>query len=422
MLHHFEKNKVLTNLNHGFRSGYSCETQLAVTIDELSQNVENGEQTDVIILDFSKAFDMVPHKLLLHKLNCYGIRGQLLKWLENFLTKRKMKVVVDGQSSKDADVLSGVPQGTVLGPILFLVHINDLPERVSSCVRLFADDCLLYRVIRTIQDHIALQEDLKNLEKWAAEWGMKFNAVKCYTLPIKQKTFYMYQLDNTFLKEVTSNPYLGLNISDDLTWNYHINSMCKKASSTLGFIRRNLQRCPKETRLMAYRSLVRSTLEYGAVIWDPFTQNEVDKIERLQRQAARFIHNDFKSKEKGCVTKMLSDLDLPTLQQRRKELRLTFLYKIAEDLVPAIPSDKYLKPIRDKRKRTAKVFPDHVSQNPVDKYETNNTRPFIIPEAKNSKQYKNSFFVRTIQEWNRLDNSVVNAESVNCFKARLRKD
>ena len=113
---------------------------------------------------------------------------------------------------------------------------------------------------------------------------------------------------------------------------------------------------------------------------------------------------------------------LQTLQQRRKELRLTFLYKIAEDLVPAIPSDKYLKPIRDKRKRTAKVFPDHVSQNPVDKYETNNTRPFIIPEAKNSKQYKNSFFVRTIQEWNRLDNSVVNAESVNCFKARLRKD
>ena len=114
-----------------------------------------------------------------------------------------MKVVVDGQSSKDADVLSGVPQGTVLGPILFLVHINDLPERVSSCVRLFADDCLLYRVIRTIQDHIALQEDLKNLEKWAAEWGMKFNAVKCYTLPIKQKTFFMYQLD---LYIMTLNP------------------------------------------------------------------------------------------------------------------------------------------------------------------------------------------------------------------------
>ena len=118
---------------------------------------------------------------------------------------------------------------------------------------------------------------------------------------------------------------------------------------------------------------------------------------------------------------MLVDLDLQTLQQRRKELRLTFLYKIAEDLVPAIPSDKYLKPIQGKRNKTAKVFPGHVTQNPVDKYETNNSRPFKIPEARNSNQYKNYFFVRTIQEWNRLDNSVVIAESVNCFKARLRK-
>ena len=166
MLTHFDKHKVLSSLNHGFRSGYSCETQLAVTMDELTQNYEKGLQTDIIILDFSKAFDMVPHKLLLHKLEKYGIRGQLLQWLEHFLTKRKMRVVVDGEASQDADVLSGVPQGTVLGPILFLVHINDLPESVLSSVRLFADDCLLYRVIRNFQDHLILQQDLKNLEEW----------------------------------------------------------------------------------------------------------------------------------------------------------------------------------------------------------------------------------------------------------------
>ena len=296
MLDHFDRNKVLSNLNHGFRSGYSCETQLAVTMDELTQNYERGDQTDIIILDFSKAFDMVPHKLLLHKLERYGIRGPLLMWLNHFLTKRSMRVVVDGEYSKDADVLSGVPQGTVLGPILFLVHINDLPECVSSSVRLFADDYLLYRIIKSHQDHLALQNDLKSLENWATKWGMKCNASKCYVLPVKKKTVYMYQLDNTFLQEVSNNPYLGLNISDDLTWNYHINAMCKKASSTLGFLKRNLKMCPKETRLSAYISLVRSTLEYGAVIWDPFTQNEIDKIERLQRNAARFINNDFRSR------------------------------------------------------------------------------------------------------------------------------
>ena len=148
MMTHFQKNEVLTDLNHGFRSGYSPETQLAVTIDDLAKKLDNGLQTDVVILDFSKAFDTVPHDRLLHKLNAYGIRGQLLTWMTSFLTSRKMRVVVDGESSSEAAVISGVPQGTVLGPILFLVHINDLPDCVSSSVQLFADDCLLYKTIQ----------------------------------------------------------------------------------------------------------------------------------------------------------------------------------------------------------------------------------------------------------------------------------
>ena len=133
-----------------------------------------------------------------------------------------------------------------------------------------------------------------------------------------------------FLKEVTNNPYLGLSISNDLKWSSHINGVCKKASSTLGFVRRNLQNCPKQTRLIAYVSLVRSLLEYGSTIWDPHTQKEVDKLERIQRQAARFVTRDYHSKDPGCVTKMLRELNLPTLQQRRKNLRLTFLFKIAD--------------------------------------------------------------------------------------------
>ena len=142
---HFQEHKVLTNLNHGFRSGYLTETQLAVTVDDLAKRSDEGLQTDVAILDFSKAFDTVPHDRLLHKLDSYGIRGQLKMWIKNFLTTRTMKVIVNGETSSEAAVLSGVPQGTVLGPILFLVHINDLPDCVSSSVRLFADNCLLYR-------------------------------------------------------------------------------------------------------------------------------------------------------------------------------------------------------------------------------------------------------------------------------------
>ena len=264
---HFDKHHVLTNRNHGFRKGYSCETQLTITVDELCRNIDKGHQTDVAILDFSKAFDKVPHDLLLHKLNCYGIRGSLHSWIKAFLTNRQMRIIVEGEASEEATVHSGVPQGTVLGPLLFLCHINDLPDRVrSSIVRLFADDCLLYRTIRNAQDHLLLQEDLRQLETWAADWGMLFNASKCYILSINSKSSYYYQLNNTTLKHVDNNPYLGLLISKDLKWATHIEKICKKASSTLGFIQRNLRHCPTHCRKSAYIALVRSTLEYGSVV------------------------------------------------------------------------------------------------------------------------------------------------------------
>ncbi|VDI02195.1 Hypothetical predicted protein [Mytilus galloprovincialis] len=195
ILKHLEKHRVLTSLNHGFRSGYSCETQLLVTLHDFMKAFDAGKQIDVAILDFSKAFDTVPHNKLLHKMNEYGIRGPLNKWLEMFLTQRKMKAVVDGEESEEASVDSGVPQGTVLGPLLFLCHINDLPDSVQSSVRLFADDCLLYRNINSQHDHTLLQRDLQNLEVWATNWGMRFNAKKCYILSIKNKSQKMYSLD-----------------------------------------------------------------------------------------------------------------------------------------------------------------------------------------------------------------------------------
>ena len=172
LLNRFEENSILTNLNHGFRSGYSCETQLLTTANDLLQSFDRRKQVDVAILDFSKAFDTVPHQKLLHKLPGYWITGPTLRWVDCFLTQRTMKVVIEEATSDSTIVDSEVPQGTVLGPLLFLCHINNLPSSVISQVRLFANDCLLYREISTFKDHLVLQQDLKELKKWAYLWGM----------------------------------------------------------------------------------------------------------------------------------------------------------------------------------------------------------------------------------------------------------
>ena len=179
----------------------------------IMQNFDSKQQTDLVILDFSKAFDTVPLKKLLIKLSKYGITGNINKWIQSFLVLRKQQVIVEGESSKPCSVDSGVPQGSVLGPLLLLCHINDLPQRVTSKVRLFADDCLLYRPIHSPRDQLLLQQDLAALETWAEDWGMRFNVSKCYLMSIhrsKHPYSSYYKLDNHILEQVEENPYLGL--------------------------------------------------------------------------------------------------------------------------------------------------------------------------------------------------------------------
>ena len=314
--------------------------------------------------------------------------------------------------------MSGVPQGTVLGPLLFLCHINDLPDSANSTVRLVADDCLLYRVIKDRKDHITLQNDLNSVQDWASKWGMRFNAKKCNILSINAKSSHYYQLNNTILQEVPSSPYLGVQLSNDLSFEQHINTVCSKASSTLGFIRRNLHHTPSHLQRTAYISLVRSTLEYAATVWDPYLQKHIDKLEKVQRQAARFIAKDYHSRTPGCVSSMLSAYNLPTLQERRKALRLTLFYKISNNLVPAIPPDQYLTKAANKRRVRAKRFQDFNTTNIVERHQLCNSQGYIVPQA-TKDTYKHSFFVKTSQEWNSLDDNIVSAPSVESFKALL---
>ena len=384
---------ILTQLNHGFRAGHSCETQLLTTVDDILKPFDGGLQTDVVILDFSKAFDTVPHRKLMHKLDNYGIRGSTHKWIAKFLMHRTMKVVLDGESSDEVSVDSGVPQGTVLGPLLFLCHINDLPECVKSQVRLFADDCLLYRTIRSFQDHIALQNDLNELETWAKNWGMRFNSKKCYILSVRQKSQFFYTLGGDILKQVEENPYLGVLLSDDMKWDKHISNVTKKASQTLGFLRRNLRTCPIDCRRTAYIALVRPIMEYAGTVWDPYYKKDVNRLERVQHQAARFITKDYHSREPGCVSEMLENLDIPSLTHRRKEARLNLMYKLVHDQLPALPQSNFLKPAKQRRKiRVPSHLKDYVADTTTtDRLVYNNSKCYVVPPSK-TDQYKHSFF------------------------------
>ena len=286
LMTYLEEHNILTDLNHGFRAGFSCETQLLTTMHDLFSSFDTGTQTDMAVLDLSKAFDTVPHSKLLTKVYHYGIGGTILEWLNKFLTGRTMKVVLDGKMSREIPVDSGVPQS----PLLFLCHINDLPTSIKSQVRLFADDCLLYRKIQTFNDHILLQKDLMQLGKWANTWGMSFNTNKCHILSIKNKTQFFYSLNNETLEYVTTNPYLGITISNDLKWHSHISTITKKANSTLGFLRRNIRRCPINSKRTAYVARVRAVLEYGAIVWDPYHRGDIDKLEQIATPCSSLHH------------------------------------------------------------------------------------------------------------------------------------
>ena len=278
---HLDKYNILSPSQHGFRKRHSCETQLLITLQDLTLQWDRKKQVDVAVLDFAKAFDTVPHRKLLGKLTHYGITGNTYSWIQSFLSDRQQCVVVDGVASEWVPVVSGVPQGTVLGPLLFLLHINDLPTAVSSSVRLFADDCLLYREIKSAQDQVILQRDLVSLEEWGIKWGMRFNASKCNVLRITRSQApitSMYSLCGEILQEVDETKYLGITISKDLSWSSHTQHVSHKASNILAFLRRNLQQCPAHMKELAYITLVRSVMEYAAATWDPYLEKDIAKL------------------------------------------------------------------------------------------------------------------------------------------------
>ena len=308
---HFTELDILYDLQHGFLEKRSCETQLIMLDDELAKNMQMGKQTDLIFLDFSKAFDKIVHEKFLLKLHQYGIRGDTLNWIKDFLDNRKQTVVINGINSDEVPVSSGVPQGSVLGTILFLAYINDLSEQVKSRVRLFADDTAMYLAISSTTEGQVLETDLACLERWEKVWDMQFNPSKCQVLHITRKVKPLNTksiLHNVDLESASAAKYLGITIADDLPWSPHIDNttISQKANQTLGFLKRNTLVHNKDLKSVAYKTLVRPQLEYASTVWYPHHGKDINKVEAVQRRAARWATRDYKYT--SSVTAMLKDI------------------------------------------------------------------------------------------------------------------
>ena len=402
IMRHFERHAILADQQHGFRKGRSCETQLTSLVEDLHRIVDNRSQADLIIMDFSKAFDTVPHRRLLSKLNHVGIRNNIHSWIETFLTKRYQRVVVDGEASQCCPVKSGVPQGTVLGPLLFLVYVNDLPDNLSSSVRLFADDCIVYREIKNSQDAQTLQEDVDRLCLWEEKWQMGFNHSKCYSMRVTHKAKPLvtpYRMRDSILEEVSHHPYLGVELSSDLTWNRHINQVSLKANRVLGVLRRNLSCCSIQSREVAYKALVRPLLEYCQTVWDPYQRVNIDCVERVQRRAARFVCQNYAWT--SSVTEMLESLDWESLESRRAKARLCLVYKETSGLIPSNIS--------------------HLlnSEAPIQRTRQSSCHLTYTRIRANKNGYLHSLYPRTIPEWNILPEGLRMAPSLNSFRSGL---
>ncbi len=396
---HLLRNRIINTSQHGFLPGCSTETILATFYDRVTSHIDGNSVVDVVFFDFQKAFDTVPHHVLISKLAKCGIEHRALQWVSHFLLNRQQKVKINNVFSDPRSVNSGVIQGSVLGPTLFNVFINDVDKVIQhGHILKYADDIRIFlssskNDLQELKNK--LQQDINFIFDWATKSGMSFNVNKCFTVSFgcsnEQRT---YSINNKCIPQRFEYKDLGIIVQSPLSFKTHINTTISKAFSTLGLIKKLFVKRDKCSTVKLYNAFVLPTLEYASIIWSPHSVSQSDNIERVQKRMCRLIPDirDLHYHEQ------LQSLGLFSLHIRRIRYQLTFIYKVLMGLVNVDFDEMF-----DRRRA-----------NRTRGHNANLTARFARLNCR-----LHFFSTSAIQYWNKLPYDIIKSSSLNDFKNKL---
>jgi ribonuclease P/MRP protein subunit RPP40 len=402
------ENGVLSNSQHGFRKGRSCQTNLIEFHDKLTQWTDEGESVDVLYLDFRKAFDKVDHSRLMVKLAAAGVQGKLWQWLKDWLAGRRQRVVIGGEASDWLPVESGVPQGTVLGGPLFDVYVDDIDFYVLLLFLLkFADDTKNAARIKSQEDADRFQKDIDSLCKWASDWAMEFNTEKCKIMHIgRNNPRFKYFMNGVELSVTEEERDLGVWTESSLKPGLQCTKAAANANRLLGMILKSFHYRTKQSLVPLYKSLVRPKLEFAVAAWNPWLEKDIQCLEKVQRRLIRSLSN-----VRGTTyEEKLKDAGLTTLAERRKRGDLIEAFKTLNGMNNVDRSAWFEIAPNDEAQ------PSTRSNTNVDEGREEKRPCVLIRERARTDLRNNSFRFRVGRAWNELPDNVRTAKSTNSFK------
>ena len=358
----------------------------------------------MVFCDISKAFDRVWHKGLIYKLKQHGIEGDFLKWLTDYLNGRQQKVIIRGCTSTFKFIQAGVPQGSVLGPLLFLIYVNDIADSLLSLTRLFADDSSLFYSASSLDDIQGLiNHDLILLSQWAKQWLVTFNPSKTEAILFTLRNFDhmpVLKFENTHIKFVESHKHLGLTLKYDGKWTDHIHNVKTSAAKVLGIMRKLKFSFSRNALNEIYVSYLLPVLEYASIVWDGCAAHNSDILDKIQNEAARIVTGLTRS---VSLNKLYKECGWLSLAERRRQQKLSFMFKAHSDLLPTYISD---------------LMPPLVRN--VSNYPLRNMNNYSVPFAR-TEIFKKSCIPSAITLWNSADNSLKDPNTLHSIKYQMKK-